>query len=881
MLASTRGRQASIAILATVAALALFGFAPTPAGAAFGFKQLGVDFSAEGGATAGRAGSHPLAWTTSLSLNTIPGSESGELPEGELKDLRIQLPAGLVGTPGLLPRCPRADFLAGTCSADAALGDVALETSAETKGSKYPLYNLIPQPGSAAEVGFVVLSVPVTMEIGIKPGPPFNLVVSLTNASQAARFFGSVLTIDGFSGETPFLTLPRSCDGPLSTIFEADSWQAPGAWASASTQTQDQAEPPEPLILDGCADLGFSPELTVSPTATGPQKPTGLDLSFEVDDEGWRRRDVPVQSDLREVTLSLPEGLTLNPAVAAGLGVCTPVDLARETATSAFGEGCPSSAKIGTVEVQTPLFGEALAGSLFVAQPDRAATTQPGAENPFDALLALYVVVKSPARGVLVAQAARIEPDPGTGRLVATVREMPQLPLSRVELHLRGGERSPLQSPGACGTYTAQYRLTPWSGTAPLDGSSRFAIGQSCAAGDFAPHLRVGSVDPQAGSSSAFVLDLSRRDGEQNVSGLSVRMPRGLSARFAGIPLCQEAAALSGSCPVASRVGSLNVAAGSGAEPLWIPPTAESAAPVYLAGPYKGAPFSLAFEVPALAGPFDLGAVVLRAAIHIDPVSAQATVELDALPQILEGVPIDYRAIHLELDRPGFLVNPTSCEPMRVHGRLSSSQGRTASSSDLFQAAGCAELGFRPGLSLRTIGPTRRGAHPSLRATLRTREGEANVRRLALTLPGTMLLDYRHIEEVCSSAQFARQACPAGSRYGYAEAWSPLLDERLRGPVYLRASDRKLPDLIASLGGPFAIDLTARVDSAHGRLRLVLDRVPDVSLRRFVLTMKGGRKGLLVNTGGLCSRPRRAVANFLARNAKRQDLRPIVSADCR
>jgi hypothetical protein len=867
----------AFAIAAAVLALSTLGSAR--ASADFGFQKLDSTFTDDGGAPVSQAGSHPFAWTTTLELNTTAGPESREVPDQDLKDLRIQLPAGLVGTPSLLSRCSRADFLNQTCPAASALGTVALETtSAETKGTEFPVYNLLPQPGSAAELGFIAASVPVTIEIGINPRPPYNLVVSLTNVSQLARFFGSVLTIHGASGEIPFLTLPRSCTGPLLTTFEADSWQEPGKWVSESVPTPSQ--PAGPLGLDGCADLGFSPRLTAAPTTKATQSPSGLDLSLDVDDEGWTKSQVRAQSEIREATFTLPEGMTTNPAVAAGLGVCTREDLARETPSLAPGGGCPNASKIGTVQVGTPLFEEPLAGSVFVAQPDNSATTKSGAENPFDALLALYVVVKSPTLGLLVDQAAKIDPDPKTGQLVVTLRELPQLPISNLELHLRAGNRSPLQSPPACGTYASRYRLAPWSGNAPFEGVSSFTIDQGCASGGFAPQLRAGTLDPRAGSSSPFVFELSRRDGEQNLAGLAVTLPPGVSARFAGVPLCPEALASSGACPATSRVGSVNVAAGAGAAPLWIPPTAESAAPVYLAGPYKRAPFSFVVRAPAQAGPFDLGTVTLRAAIYVDRRSAQATVRLDPLPQILRGVPIDYRAIHLELDRSGFVRNPTSCEPLRINGRVRSSQGETASPSAPFQASRCGRLGFKPKLALRLLGPAHRGAHPRFRATVTTGSGEANVRRFAATLPATELLDNRHIRTVCSVARFAASACPAGSIYGHAKAWSPLLDKPLQGPVYLRAGNHRLPDLVASLGGQLQIDLAARVDSVRGRLRTTFDLVPDIPLSKVVLTMDGGGRGLFVNTGGLCAHRHRADASFKGQNGKLHDAGPVVRTDC-
>jgi hypothetical protein len=863
-----------LAVIAVVSVVAVAVAAPS-AKADFGFKDLGLSFSDEGGGAVSLAGSHPSAWTTRLRLNAHPDPDLGEVPDADLKDLRISLPPGLIGTPALLPLCSQDEFAAESCAAATAVGSIELSTSLEeTAGEVFPLYNLQPPPGMPAEFGFTALHRPVTFAIGINPDPPYNLFASLRNVSQAASFLASVLTIYGTPGGRPFLTMPRSCGGPLAATVEADSWQDPGSWVTT------EAEAVGPPGLSGCSELGFSPSVAPRVTTSFAQAPSGLDLSLDIDDGGLLSAADRAQSDLRRAVVALPEGITASPSLAEGLGTCTKLDLQSEAIDAAPGQGCPGTSKIGTVQAVSPLFEEPLAGSLFIAAPDNPTTAKPAAENPFDTLFAFYMVFRNPKLGVIVKQAARVEPDPRTGRLTVVMDDLPQLPFSHLELHFRDGPHAPLATPAACGDYDIRSQLTPWSGTPPLTSVTGVTIDRGCATGDFRPTLFAGTTTPVAGAASPFLLVLGRRDGEPNVAGFSSTLPPGLTAKFADVPLCPDALAGTGACPSSSKVGSVEIAAGVGSAPLSIPTSRSTPTAVYLAGPYRGAPFSFVAVVPAEAGPFDLGTVVTRAGIHLDPRTAQATIELDALPQILRGVPIEYRAVRLLVDRPGFVHNPTNCGESASHASVISSKGTAATASDRFEVGRCARLGFKPKVSLSLLGPTHRGAHPRLRTVLTSRRGDANLRRAAATLPATELLDNRHIGTVCTAAQFGAGKCPAGSVYGHAKAWTPLLDRPLEGPVYLRASKTRLPELVASLRGQIDLDLVSRIDSVGGRLRTTLQALPDAPLSKVVLTMRGGKRGLLVNTGGLCAGEQRASVGLSAQNGKAHHLDPVVKTDC-
>jgi hypothetical protein len=837
----------------------------SPARAAFGFKTLSLTFTEEGAAAATQAGSHPFVWTTALALNTT-GSGEEELPDGALKDLRIQLPPGLVGTPGLLPHCSHADFLTQTCPAASEVGGIGLSTSsAETEGLEFPLYNLEPLLGNAAELALSAQGVPIVIELQIAAAPPYNLIASISNASQAAAFFGSTLTIHGVSGSVPFLTLPRSC-APAPTTFEADPWGSPGSWVSSLA--------PEPLHPTGCGKLGFSPTLAAQPTTTAAAAPSGLDLTLNAPDEGIASATGTAQADISRAVLSFPPRMTINPALAAGLTACTPAELARETPTSAPGEGCPQGAKIGTAEVTTPLLDGAVAGTIFVAAPDDPATATPGAENPLDARFALYLVLRDPERGVLLSLPIRIDPDPQTGRLTASFDQIPQLPLSHLELHFNPGPHAPLTTPASCGSHSVTFTLTPSSCNPPLSGSEIFTTtGPDCTP-SFAPTLSAGTASNAAGHSAPFVLDLSQDAAEANLSGLSLTLPPGLSAALAGIPTCPEAATPTAACPPDSKLGYARIALGAGPEPLWAPTGAEPDSAVYLAGPYKEAPYSLLIAVPAQAGPYDLGTVIVRAGLDIDPITAQASVQLDPLPQIVAGVPLRYRDLRLVLDRPGLIRNPTSCEPAQIAGTATAANGSSATVNSRFQAADCAALRFRPRIALHLSGALARNGHPALRAALRARPGEAALAGAAFTMPPGELLDLHHIRALCAR-QLPPGRCPAASRLGWARIRSPALPATLRGPIYLRTPAHGLPDLLADLhGAGLHILLHGHTTAPGGRLRIRLSALPDAPLTSAVITLPGGRHGLLVNNESPCARPRHVTVGLSAHNGKRRRLRP-------
>lgn len=842
------------------------------ADAAFGFESLALGFTNEDSSPATQAGSHPYAWTAGFALNTS-GDGSEELPDGSLKDLRIQLPPGLVGAPGLLPHCSHTAFIGAGCPPGSEVGAIELHTSdPETEGVSFPLYNLEPLPGNAAELAFTAEGIPVTITLRIAPGAPYNLIASIVNVPQVAAFFGSTLTIQGVPGGVPFLTLPRSC-APATAIFEADPWGDPGAWVSAPA--------PEPLIPTGCGALPFSPALTVGPTTAAADAPSGLDFSLELPDVGLTSADGTASADLAGGELELPGGMTINPAFAAGLGACSPAELAAETPTSEPGQGCPQSAKIGTADVTTPLLDGPLDGDVFVATPDDPATGAPGAENPFDARFALYLVLRDPERGILLRLPMRIDADPATGRLTATAAELPQLPLTHLELHFNSGPRAPLTTPQACGAHSIAYSLAPSSGKPPLTGERSFATTSGCGGG-FAPGLSAGTTSSSAGSASPLVVELRNAAGGPNLSGAEVTLPAGVAADLSRVASCPEADLAAAACPPASRLGFARIALGTGPEPLWIPGGPDPGSDVYLAGAYRGAPYSLLVSVPAAAGPFDLGRVVLRAPLRLDPETGRLSVDVAELPQIRDGIPLHYRAIRLVIDRPGFVRNPTSCEPSEVELTASAEGGATATASEPFQATDCAALGFEPRFAVRLSGGLGRNGHPRVQARLAARSGQANLAAASVVLPRGELLDTAHIRALCGRGLPPRR-CPARSRLGRAAIRSPLLTEPLRGPVFLRAPSHRYPDLIAEVeGGGVRLLLHGRTGATRdGRLRLRLLGLPDLPLSQATIDLAGGRRGIIVNSRSLCGRKRRGFVLLKGQNGKRRRRRPSLKlANC-
>jgi hypothetical protein len=933
-------RFARALALATLALAGCAALLVSPAAAAYGLEKFEVTYANQDGTQATQAGSHPFQMTTSVYFNTLDPLH----PDGEVKDFSAEQIVGLVGDQTAMPRCQTVDFLtftnggpASQCPDSTAVGTAS--TKAPPVNENYsPVFNLEPPPGVAAKLGFIAVNTPIMIEVGLKDRYPYNLTATVTNTPQTLGVLSSIITLwgnpadpahDPFRGicvsnvnqsgplviepdypnpssygechtnvpPVPLLTMPRACQGPLATTYKTDSWQNPGLFAEGPASN--------PLTITGCAKLGFSPSIEAQPTTKAASSPSGLDFSLDVHDEGLTSPNGLAHSDIEKTVVTLPEGFSTNPSLAEGLSVCTQADLARETAFSAPGAGCPNASKIGTVEVQTPLLDEQINGSLFIAKPY---------ENPFGSLLALYMVIKNPTLGIVVRQPLKVESDPVTGQLTTVAEDLPQLPFSHFRLHFREGTRSPLASPSACGTYEAKAVLTPYAGGPSVSTTSTFEIitgpgGGPCPKGGlppFRPELLAGTINNRAGSFSPFNVRLSRTDSEQEFTNFSIKLPPGITAKLAGVPFCPDAAIAaakartgphggqeeldSPSCPAASEIG--RSLAGSGVGPS----LAYAPGKIYLAGPYKDSALSIAAITAARVGPFDLGTVVVRFALKVDPETAEVFIDAtgsDPIPHIIQGIPVHLRDIRAYNDRPQFVLNPTSCERTSTASTLLGSGldfGSTVDDNPItvttpFQAADCAALPFKPKLSFKLVGGTRRGAHPSLRAHLKMNGiGEAAIAHAQVTLPRSEFIENAHFNTICTRTQFKAgpgngEMCPAGSIYGYAKAVTPILEAPLEGPVFLRSSEHKLPDVVASLrNGKINVHLVGKVDSVKGQLRNTFEVVPDAPVSTFDLTLLGGKKGLFVNSTNLCRGKHRALAEFTAHNGKVFNSRPELRA---
>jgi hypothetical protein len=588
---------------------------------------------------------------------------------------------------------------------------------------------------------------------------------------------------------------------------------------------------------------------------------------------------------LAEGAIHLPPELSLNPAVANGLTGCTAAEVDLDSSEEAR---CPDSSKLGTTEMVSPLLSTPLTGSIYLASRDAGQTE--------GAALPAYVVAGDD--GVVIKLRTEMEIDRGDGSVTARFTGIPEIPIGLLELHFFGGERAPFVTPSTCGHYTAGGRFSPRSGTGAVDRVGAFEISSgrngapcpsSTGALPFAPGFRAGVTSSLAGAASSLTVNLTRQDGEQEPSSFELSMPVGLAASLAGIPICPDAkiaAAASRtaaaeladpSCPAASRVGGASVSVGAGSEPFHL-----KTGQLYLAGPYQGARYSLALVLPVLAGPIDLDTLAMRLPLKLDPSDGHLTLK-STFPSLQGGIRLNLRQLTIEVDRPGFLSNPTNCRPTSIGGRIGGAGGTTADVSSPFTMLGCGALGFRPRLQMEVLGgipATRHRAHPVLRTVLTPRPGDANFRKTVITFADSAQLDPSHIQGICSKVAFAAGACPRGSIYGHATVVSPPLGESLRGPLYLRQSNGKFPELVASLRGAFDLDLTARIGFSEGRMRIVMDQLPDLAIAKLVLTTLGGRKGLFVNNRSLCEAPSFATVAMTGQNGRVAKREPRLGVPC-
>jgi hypothetical protein len=913
----------------------------------FGFLAGAEGFNAaawaDGGAAATQAASHPYQLDFQIAFSQggeFEGQPGVAFPDGDLRELRLELPAGLLLNPSVLEQCSAFAFhtprvspffqsdSGESCPDSSQLGTVDVTSSLGAgEPRRFGLFNLQPPPGVAAQLGFAPFGQQIALDLRLREAPDgsYRVTLEADNVPQSLDLSGLKLSLwgvpwgashDGERGNClnegeptfpwakcsvgepatypphSFLTMPVACSPQLAFTATATSWQQPGqVTRTALNRTSLGAVTP----VTSCGTVEFSPKPLGFLTTTKASSGSGYNFRLTNELENLTLPVFRAPASARSITVNLPPGTTVNPSVGAGLGVCDPAQYAAETAFNPQGSACPNASKIGEFRVRTPVFGsgEWLEGAVYLAQPDDPRTGASGQENPFDTLVAIYLVAKLPERGVLVKLAGRIVPDLRTGDLIASFEGLPQLPYTDLDIDFRAGQRAVLVSPPSCGQALTQVQMTPWSGGADVNSNTASQISSGVDAGPcpaglppFSPDAVTGGINSNVNSYTPYFVRLTRRDTEQEITSYSLELPKGVTGKLAGIPFCPDAAIAaarvkqgqdeiaSPSCPAASQVGRTLTGFGVGAALTYTPGR------IYLAGPYQGKPLSLVTINAATVGPFDLGTIVIRSAFAIDERTAQLEIDAgssDPIPHILGGIPVHLREIRVYMDRPQFTHNPSSCEAAKLISTLTGSGARFDDQSDdssatisrHFQLLNCLTLDFRPKLGMRLRGGSGRGAHPSLRATFAARgPQDSNLKRIEVNMPRQLFLAQNHIRTVCTRVQFAAEQCPAGSVYGQAVAYTPLLDEPLRGNVYLRSSSNKLPDLVASLrSGEIRIVVAGRIGpSKAGGIQAFFDELPDAPIDRFTMTFSGGKRGLLVNSADICEAPPVATISALGQN---------------
>jgi len=918
-------------LIASVLAVALL--VPGTAQADFGIVPGSVEIKAQNqdGTPANQASSHPYSLTVDFDLNT-DGDGHGE--GGEMRDAIVQLPPGLVGNPLAVPRCPHSEFsgVVPTCPPNTQVGVLRATAPAFGGDVKGPIYNMVPPPGMPAQLAFGALSFNSLQATSVRSEDGYGVQVDATGipveVTSVTETIWGVPAVPSHDAERggdaaeghgppvksdapvlPFLTLPANCDAPLELTVKVDSKLTPGVFDSQTVPFRDGGG--NPAVQAGCDGVPFAPKFSAQPTTRNGASPSGLDFELKLPNQGLLGPGAIAETEPRKTVVTLPQGVTVNPSLAEGIGVCTPAQYALEKIESPAGAGCPGNSKLGSVVAQSPLLGEAIEGAVYLAAPY---------DNPFNSLTALYLVARAPERSILVKQAGKVELDPATGQIKTTFDNLPPVPYSSFKLHFREGARAPLATPAACGSYESTATFTPFSAkddSEAITKTASFQIeggadGSSCPSGGlppFRPGLIAGTTNNAAGRFSPFNLRLFRSDSEQEFTRFSIKLPPGVAAKLAGIPSCSDAAIAAAaartgprggneelaapSCPAASQVGRTLAGAGVGSALAYAP------GKVYLAGPYNGHPLSVVAITAGVVGPFDVGTVLVRLAIDVNPEPGEVfldSIGSDPIPHIIKGIPLHVRDIRSYVDRPNFTFNPTSCEPTSTSSTVlgsgldfvSPADDNPFVSTSPFQAADCAALPFAPKLGLRLIGSTKRGGFPKLKAFLQMRGfGEAGVARAQVTLPKSEFIANAHFNTICTRVQFKAaggngEACPAGAAYGWARAKTPVLSDPLEGPVFLRSSEHELPDVVASLrGAQINGHLVGHVDSVKGKLRTTFETVPDAPVEWASFSFKGNKKGLFENSTNLCVGKHRATVKFSGQNGKHHDYKTALKVKCK
>jgi len=864
-------RRRSLSAVVTVA-LAL-AISPAAAQAEFGIAP--GSFTAKMLDSAGdpesRAGAHPDRLQLGFDFNAT----SGGAADGNVKDIAIDLPQGLVGDPRATAVCSRelaAVITPAECPPESQIGTVDLLVGG-VGTLTVPIYNAQPRPGNLAEFGIPAFFISIYMTARVAPDGQ-GLSMDIAGAVQDIPLTGMRVELWGVpadhqvgaaSPRRPFLTAPTRCDIAPTVTARARSWQEQGVWRSASAQTGP---------LSGCESLSFDPRLELRLESAASDTPTAAELSLllpQSDDADGQSVD-----RIDTVALELPAGMALSPGAANGLTACSEQDVGLASAAPA---SCPPSSRVGTVELTTPLLADPVAGGIYMGGQ------LPGTDYR------LFVVASGPGLDVKIPFSLHADPD--TGRLSTRMSGLPPLPFDRLTLRFDGGPRAPLVTPPSCGAAVASATFAPLGGGAAVASSDAVTISSSPSgapcpvATPFAPSFVAGVSNARAGAASPFAMTIRRRDGEQPLDRFRMALPAGLSARLGKAERCSEAALAAAACPAASRVGAAVAEVGSGASPLPMRGDVFLTGPYRSTRPYRRTPFGLAIAFRGVAGPFDLGTVMVRAALGLDPRSGQVTIDSDPLPRIRRGIPLRMQTIAIDVDRPGFIVNPTSCAPTRVTAALESTGGVVVRPESRFAVAGCRALRFRPRLAMALIGRSelRAGGNPRVRLRIRPTRRGANIRQASVAMPKLLGASPTGPAAICSLEQADDGRCPRKARIGSASGRTPLLSSPLRGSVYLVQPARGLlPDVWALMRG-MGVELKLRmrlVLGDDGQLHGKLVDLPDLPLSAFAMTFAGGERGMFSLTRTPCAgrraRAMLAKARLTAHNGSIRSLETRVRA---
>jgi hypothetical protein len=852
-------------------------------------QVTGVD-----GLTDVQAGDHPYETTVSFSLNNFADVADGRYVsaggfggnEAAVKDLIVDLPSGFLGNPDAIEKCPQYKVSSsGGCPAATQIGVV--KTTRKQPGDERlrnleidPIYNVVPDKGFPAEFEFALgepgVGVPVALYATVNPETNYGVRVTVPDipaagevAGSSVTFFGTPLTDANYENHNPglssgaaplaFLENPTGCTTePQNATVSADSWQHPGAmlpdgspdlsgpnWVTATTTVF-------PSIM-GCDLLQFNPSLSALPETARADEPSGLTVDLGVPQAPLVSPELGTPA-LKNVTVTFPAGFSLSPSAADGLQACGDAQIGVGSMTPG---SCPDASVLGTVRVTTPLLGEPLEGQLFLGTPGCDPCTNADAAD--GNMFRLFIELQG--SGVVIKLPGTTYVNTTTGQVTTTFLNDPQLPFSDLQLQLKGGLRAPLATPQSCGTFTTTSDFTPWSTPVTPDAtpSSPFNIdwdgnGSACPATmPFAPSFSAGTSNPNAGQFSPLTVTFNREDREQDMAGIQVTTPPGLSGILTGVPLCGEPQASLGTCSEASRIGTMTVAAGPGGHPFY------EQGWLYITGPYEGAPFGLSIVVPTIAGPFNLGNVVVRAKIDIDPVTTALTVTSDPLPQILDGIPLRLRTANVTVERPGFIFNPTSCAQQHIEATITGARGAVSHTTVPFAVAGCAGLHFGPTFKVQTSGKTSRKDGASLVAKVTYPAGaQSNIRSVKVDLPKQLPSRLTTLQKACTARTFEANpaACPAASLIGVAKASTPELPVALTGPVYFVShGGEAFPSLEIILQGyGVRIDLTAATFiSKAGITSSTFRTIPDAPVNSFELYLPEGPRSALAANGNLCT----------------------------